>query len=108
MNLNNHKIPNFMNINKFKSLFMGILLIAITFSLMVSNTNGPATVFAQKAPCQIPTTITISGLPGQTKDATTKIIAHGDDVAHGMEGIEIPGIGTGIVNILVTCPQPQP
>ena len=89
-------------------MFIGILLIAAALLMNSNNTNGPTTVFAQKAPCQIPTTITISKLPGQTKDAATKIIAHGDDVAHGMEGIEIPGIGTGIVNILVACPQPQP
>ena len=84
---------------------IGIIIIATTFLVSKSDSNGPTAVFAQKAPCEIPTTITISNLPGQTKDATTKVIAHVDDVAHGMESIEIPGIGSGILNILVACPQ---
>src|SRR3954452_8384693 len=64
MNFNNHKLENIMKTNNnFKAMFVGILLIAATFSLMTSNTNGP-TVFAQSSnnPRGVEYTVTISDL----------------------------------------------
>jgi len=75
MNFNNHKLENIMKTNNnFKAMFVGILLIAATFSLMTSNTNGP-TVFAQSSnnPRGVEYTVTISDLPKQTADASTVV-----------------------------------
>ena len=103
MNLNNnnnkHKIDSLMNTsNKFHALFMGMLLIATTFSLMTSNTIATA-AFVQQPVDQIK--VTISKLPKQTDDASTEVTLsnNGPNNYHGEAVINIPGIGNGQVGV---------
>jgi len=82
---------------------MGMLLIAATTLLVISNTNG--TVFAQSGnnvpDCVHTLKVIISKLPKQTADATTQVTLSniGPNVDRGSANINIPGIGSG--NILV-------
>ena len=99
---NNYKVENFMNTNKFKALFMGILIIATTFLVTSNNANGP-TVFAQQQPsCPPSITVHISGLPGQTVDASTTIYLKDQPVGFGQ--INIPGIGSASIDLTPICP----
>ena len=101
---NNHKINNLMvNTNNNKAIFMGILIIAATFSLTTSNII--ATAFAQGssnnnvAGCAHTIKVTISKFPKQTAEASTQVtlssIAPNFDDGKG--SISIPGIGSGHV-----------
>ena len=86
--------------NNFKAMIIGILLIA---TLMFSNTYG--TAFAQAGKnvigCANIVKATISKLPNQTADASTKVplynIEPGED--RGDTSIIIPGIGIGVVSV---------
>ena len=78
---------------------MGILLIAATFVVTNSIGNGPTTAFAQQP---ITVKVTISKLPKQTADASTQVTisqARQNNVYLGNADINIPGIGSGHVNI---------
>ena len=95
MNLNFNLI-NLTVKTRFKTLIMGILLIAATF-LMASNTNG--IVFAQNS---FPVKVTISKLPKQTADASTQVTLSqtgSNNDYRGSANINIPGIGSGFVEI---------
>jgi len=94
LNNSNHRIEHVMNTsNKFKALFMGLLIIAVTFSLMASNTNG--IVFAQDS---FQVKVTIFHLPKQTAVASTPVTLTGSNsVDAGNANINIPGIGSGNV-----------
>jgi len=77
---------------------MGVLLIAVTISLMASNTNG--IVFAEQGGG----IVTISGLPNQTADASIQVPLKtanpdGPPVYTGGASINIPGIGSGQVSV---------
>ena len=71
MNLNTNALVtgNFMLKVNFKSIIMGILLLAATFSLLASNTIATES-FAQSTNnvvgCAHEVTVTITGLPKQT------------------------------------------
>ena len=95
---NNHKINNLMvNTNNNKAIFMGILIIAATFFMMASNTNG--IVFAQAPPY---VKVTISNLPKQTADASTSVTltqSGSNNDYRGSANINIPGIGSGFVEV---------
>jgi len=95
LNNNNHRIEHAMNTSKFHALFMGILIIAATFFMMASNTNG--IVFAQAPPY---VKVTISNLPKQTADASTSVTltqSGSNNDYRGSANINIPGIGSGNV-----------
>jgi len=97
LNNNNHRIEHAMNTSKFHALFMGILIIAATFFMMASNTNG--IVFAQAPPY---VKVTISNLPKQTADASTQVSLSSvisSNQARGEAVINIPGIGSGFVEV---------
>jgi len=72
-------------------MIIGILVIAATFSMMASNINGPAIVFAQVV------NVAISGLPHQTAQASTQVPLTGSSDCCGRTSINIPGIGSGYV-----------
>jgi hypothetical protein len=96
MNLNFNLIKNLTVKTRFKTLIMGILLIAATF-LMASNTNG--IVFAQAPPY---VKVTISKLPKQTADASAQVTLSqtgSNNDYHGSANINIPGIGSGNVEV---------
>jgi len=104
MNLNTNALVtgNFMLKVNFKSIIMGILLLAATFSLLASNTIATES-FAQSTNnvvgCAHAVTVTISGLPKQTDDSNTQValsnINPNED--KGEANINIPGIGSGHV-----------
>jgi len=91
-----------MNTDKFKALFMGILIIATTFLVTSNNANGP-TVFAQRqTSCPPAIDVSINGLPGQTHTASTTIDLKDQPV--GMGQINIPGIGSASIQVTPICP----
>jgi len=91
-----------MNTDKFKALFMGILIIATTFLVTSNNANGP-TVFAQQQPsCPPAIGVSINGLPGQTHDASTTINLDPDHPV-GLGQINIPGIGSASIELTPIC-----
>lgn len=102
-NSNNPAIGNFMMKVNLKTMIMGILIIvATTFLVTSNNANGP-TVFAQQQPsCPPSITVHISGLPGQTDDASTTIYLKDQPVGFGQ--INIPGIGSASIDLTPICP----
>jgi hypothetical protein len=102
LNTNNLAIGNFMMKVNLKTMIIGILIIAATFLSASNNANGP-TAFAQQPSCPSTISESISGLPGQTHDASTNIPLRGTDFAHGNEQINIPDIGSAMVIVTMHC-----
>lgn len=76
VNINHHKIENDMNIsNNSKAIIMCMLLLAATFSMMISNTIS--TAFAQSGypnvGCSQTMHVSISGVPKQTSDLSLTV-----------------------------------
>jgi len=104
MNINNHKINNGVNIsNNSKAIIMGMLLLAATFSMMISNTIS--TAFAQSGypnvGCVQTMFVSISEVPKQTSDVSLSVpmVNVSPDKDHGEANVAIPGIGSGKLTI---------
>src|SRR6476659_4800736 len=105
MNINNHKINNGVNIsNNSKAIIMGMLLLAATFSMMISNTIS--TAFAQSGypnvGCIKDTMgVSIYEIPKQTSylHLNVPIVNVSPDKDHAEANVAIPGIGSGKLTI---------
>ncbi len=100
LNTNNLAIGNFMVKANLKAMFIGILIIATTFLVASNNANGP-TAFAQQPSCPDIVTVDISGLPGQTDDASAYIQV--SPAGDGSEHINIPGVGSANIEVAGVC-----
>jgi len=98
LNTNNLAIGNFMMKVNFKTMIMGII-IATTFLVTSNNANGPATAFAQQ-PCVDVVNVTLSSFPKQTDDASSQVtLSPLRSHYEGAAQINIPGIGSGDVQV---------